>query len=190
MTASSHFAQGNSADLPCYEILCSGILNVPLPYGMHLKVNPEGRHIFERLRPQQHRSAVDVMRDSRGWSLSIPFLRFSGSGAWSSPLMVLLSLHKVVLLWYCFCMWLPCRKRDVGTNTSTRWVSWENCYSWTKKKFWLRKRWKVVLVRSLLVVINLFSCIEQLVGEKNQRQILLSMPRWRIVWLIPFLDMK
>ncbi len=66
MTASLRFAQGNSTGLPHYEILRSGILNVPLPYGMHLKVSPEGRHIFERLRPQQHRSAVDVMRDSRG----------------------------------------------------------------------------------------------------------------------------
>jgi hypothetical protein len=66
MTASSRFAQGNSVSLPCYEILCSGILNVPLPYGMHLKVSPKRRHIFEQLSPQQHRSAVDVMRDSRG----------------------------------------------------------------------------------------------------------------------------
>ena len=66
MTVSLRFAHGNSAGLPCYEILCSGILNVPLPYGMHLKVSHEGRHIFERLRPQQHRSAVDVTRDSWG----------------------------------------------------------------------------------------------------------------------------
>jgi hypothetical protein len=67
MTASSRFvAQGNSAGLPCYKILCSGILNVPLPYGMRLKVSPKGCHIFEQLRPQQHRSAVDVMRDSWG----------------------------------------------------------------------------------------------------------------------------
>jgi hypothetical protein len=66
MTASSRFAQGDSVGLPCYEILRSGILNVPLPYGMHLKVSPEGCHIFEQLHPQQHRSAVDVTRDSRG----------------------------------------------------------------------------------------------------------------------------
>ncbi len=66
MTASSRFALDDSAGLPCYEILCSGILNVPLPYGMHLKVSPEGHHIFERLRLQQHRSAVDVTRDIRG----------------------------------------------------------------------------------------------------------------------------
>jgi hypothetical protein len=81
MTASLRFTQGNIAGLPCYKILCSGILNVPLPYGMHLKVSPKGPHIFEQLHPQQHRSAVDVTRDSRGCSLSIPFLRFSGSGA-------------------------------------------------------------------------------------------------------------
>jgi hypothetical protein len=49
MTASLHFAQGDSAGLPHYKILRSGILNVPLPYGMHLKVSHEGRHIFERL---------------------------------------------------------------------------------------------------------------------------------------------
>ncbi len=67
MTASLRFAQGDSAGLPCYEILCSGILNVPLPYGlMRLKVSPKGGHIFEQLRPQQHRSTVDVMHDSRG----------------------------------------------------------------------------------------------------------------------------
>ncbi len=35
--------------LPCYEILCSGILNVPLPYGMRLKVSPELHHIFKQL---------------------------------------------------------------------------------------------------------------------------------------------
>ncbi len=66
MTAFSRFAQGNSTGFPCYEILRSGILNIPLPYGVHLKVSPGGRHIFERLRPQQHRSAVDVTRDSWG----------------------------------------------------------------------------------------------------------------------------
>jgi hypothetical protein len=66
MTASSRFAQGNSAGLPCYKILCSRILNVPLSYGMRLKVSHEGCHIFERLCPQQHISVVDVTRDSRG----------------------------------------------------------------------------------------------------------------------------
>ncbi len=66
MTASLRFTQGDSAGLPCYKILCSGILNVPLPYGMRLKVSPEGRHIFERLRLQQHRSAVDVTRNIWG----------------------------------------------------------------------------------------------------------------------------
>ena len=66
MTASLRFAQGNSAGLPCYEILPSGILNVLLPYGMRLKVSPKGGHIFEQLRPQRHRSAVDVTRDSQG----------------------------------------------------------------------------------------------------------------------------
>ncbi len=82
MTASSRFAQSNhSAGLPHYKILCSGIFNVPLPYGMRLKVSHKGRHIFEWLRPQQHRIAVDETRDSWGWSLSVPFLRLWGSGA-------------------------------------------------------------------------------------------------------------
>ncbi len=44
----------------------AGSSNVPLQYGMHLKVSHEGHHIFERLGPQRHRSAVDVTRDSRG----------------------------------------------------------------------------------------------------------------------------
>ncbi len=66
MTASLRFTHGDSAGLPCYKILRSGILNVPLPYGMRLKVSPKGRHIFEQLRPQQHRSAVDVTRNIRG----------------------------------------------------------------------------------------------------------------------------
>jgi len=66
MTASLRFTQGDSADLPRYKTLCSGILNVSLLYSMCLKVSHKGRHIFEQLRPQQHRSAVDVMRDSWG----------------------------------------------------------------------------------------------------------------------------
>ncbi len=81
MTASLRFAQGDSAGLPRCKILRSGILNIPLPYGMHLKVSQEGRHIFKQLRPQQHRSAMDVMRDSRGRLLSVPFSQLSGSGA-------------------------------------------------------------------------------------------------------------
>jgi hypothetical protein len=159
MTASLLFAQGDSAGLPCYKILRSGILNVPLPYGMHLKVSPEGYHIFERLRPQQHRSAMDVSHDSRGWSLSIPFLRFWGSGAKSSPLMELLLLHKVVLLQYCFRKWLPSRKK--GRRSSTRWFFWENCYLWTKKNSWLRTHWKVVLVRSSSVVFFHFLALSE-----------------------------
>jgi hypothetical protein len=66
MTASLRFAQGDSAGLPRYKILCSGIFNLPLPYGMRLKVSHKGSHIFEQLHPQQHRSAVDLMRDSWG----------------------------------------------------------------------------------------------------------------------------
>jgi hypothetical protein len=66
MTAFLRFAHVDSAGLPRYEILCSGILNIPLPYGMHLKVSPKGCHIFEQLRPQQHSSAVNVARNIRG----------------------------------------------------------------------------------------------------------------------------
>ncbi len=49
LSCSSRFAWSDSAGLPHYENLCSGILNVPLTYGMRLKVSPEGRHIFEQL---------------------------------------------------------------------------------------------------------------------------------------------
>jgi hypothetical protein len=66
MTASSRFTQGNSVGLPCYKILHSGILNIPLLYGMRLKVSHGEHHIFERLHPQQHRSTVDVMGNSWG----------------------------------------------------------------------------------------------------------------------------
>ncbi len=48
-SGSSRLAQSDSGGLLCYKILHSGILNIPLPYGMHLKVSPEGRHIFKRL---------------------------------------------------------------------------------------------------------------------------------------------
>ncbi len=43
------FAQCNTTDLPCFKILCSMYLNLPLPVGMCLKVSSEGRHIFDRL---------------------------------------------------------------------------------------------------------------------------------------------
>ncbi len=46
---SYHFVQCDSADLPCYKILHSEFVNVPLPVGMHLKVSPKGCHIFDRL---------------------------------------------------------------------------------------------------------------------------------------------
>ncbi len=46
---SLRFAQINSAGLPCYEILCSGFLNGPLPVGMRLKVSPKEHHVFDWL---------------------------------------------------------------------------------------------------------------------------------------------
>ncbi len=104
--------------------------------------------------------------------------------------MVLLLLRKVGLLRYCFCMWLPWRKRDVGANTSTRRVSLESHYSWTKKEFLVEETLKSYLVCSLLVVFFWFSCVAQIVGKKNRWQILLSMPRQMLVWLMLFLDLK
>jgi hypothetical protein len=46
---SLHFIPFDRADLPCYKILCSEFLNGPLPFGMLLKVSPEGRHTFNQL---------------------------------------------------------------------------------------------------------------------------------------------
>ncbi len=173
MTASLRFAQSTSAGLPCYKILCSGILIVPLPYGMCHKVSHKGRHIFEWLHPRQHRSAVDVTWDSRGLSLSVLFLRLSGSGAQSSPFMVLLSLRKVVLLRYCLCIWHPCRKRMQESILHTRWVACEHRYSWTKKReFLVEDTWKVTLVRSSLVWPSSFSRVERIIGKKTRRRIL------------------
>jgi hypothetical protein len=43
------FGQFDSADLPCYEILRSRFLNVPMPFGTLLEVSPKGRHTFDRL---------------------------------------------------------------------------------------------------------------------------------------------
>ncbi len=96
--------------------------------------------------PRRHRSAMDVARDSRGWSLSIPlthssgFLRlvlmiscqneYPGWDTWSA-LGQTPQVRKEVLSWYYFCLWLPHRKRDVGASSSTRRVSWETRYLWT-----------------------------------------------------------
>jgi hypothetical protein len=44
-----HFVQFDNADLPHYKIVRSGFLNIPLPFGMRLKVSPEGHHIFNPL---------------------------------------------------------------------------------------------------------------------------------------------
>ncbi len=46
---SLHFVPFDSADLPCYKILCSGFLNGPLPFGTFLEVSSEERHTFGRL---------------------------------------------------------------------------------------------------------------------------------------------
>jgi hypothetical protein len=60
------FAQSNSAGLPCYEILCSGFLNIPLPYGMISKSVLRDIISSSNCRPQWHRSTVDVTHDSWG----------------------------------------------------------------------------------------------------------------------------
>jgi hypothetical protein len=71
---SLHFIPFDSADLPCYEILCSGFLNGPLPYGTLLEVSPEERRTSIGCSTRLPRSALGVMRVSQGWLLNIPFL--------------------------------------------------------------------------------------------------------------------
>ncbi len=63
---SLQFVPFDSANLPCYKILCSGFLNGPLPYGMLLEVSPEERHTSIGCSTQLHRSATGVTRVSRG----------------------------------------------------------------------------------------------------------------------------
>ncbi len=52
------------------------VLNVPLPYGMHLKVSPEGCHIFEQLSSPmaQKRRGCDMQQS--GLIIQCPFLAF------------------------------------------------------------------------------------------------------------------
>ncbi len=71
---SLHFVPFDSADLPYYEILCSGFLNGSLPYGMLHEVSPEECHTSIGCSTQLGRSAVGVTRVSRGWLLNVPFL--------------------------------------------------------------------------------------------------------------------
>jgi hypothetical protein len=73
---SSRFAQSNSVDLPYYEVLCSRILNIPLPDGMRVKVSPKGHHIFEQLPSPtaQKRRGCDVQYS--GLITQYPFLAF------------------------------------------------------------------------------------------------------------------
>jgi hypothetical protein len=48
--------------------------------------------------------------------------------------MVLLSLRKVVLFRYSLCIWLPCRKRDTGANTSNETGCLQNLLLVNQKK--------------------------------------------------------
>ncbi len=66
LAGSLHFIPFDSADLPCYKILCSGFLNGPLPYGTLLKVSPEERRTLIGCSTQLPRSAVGVMQVSQG----------------------------------------------------------------------------------------------------------------------------
>ncbi len=76
MTASSCFAQSNSMGIPCYKILCSGVLNVPLPYGMRLKVSPKGRLIFEQLLSPTAQKRCGCDTQQSGLITQRPFLAF------------------------------------------------------------------------------------------------------------------
>ncbi len=190
MTASLHFAQSNSVGLPRYEILRSGIFNIPLPYGMRLKVSHEGCHIFEQLRPQQHRSAVDETRDSWGWSLSILFSQLWGSGAKSSPLMVLLLLRKVVRFRYCLCTWLPCRIKNTVASTSNKMgCLWTPLLLNQKKEFLVEDMWKLPLYVACqyeyFTFLSWANC-----RKKISTANLVSTPRQRLVRLIPLLALK
>jgi hypothetical protein len=63
---SLHFVTFNSVDLPCYEILCSGFLNKPLPCGTLLEVSPKEHHTSIGCSTHLHRSAMGVTRVSWG----------------------------------------------------------------------------------------------------------------------------
>jgi hypothetical protein len=78
--------------------LAAGSSTYPCHMACVLKSVPRDVISSSDCRPQQHRSAVDVMHDSRSGSLSVLFLHISGSCA------------KVVLSWHSFCLWLPHRK--------------------------------------------------------------------------------
>ncbi len=146
---SSCFAQSDSMGLPCYEILCSGFLNVHLPDGMRLKVSPKGHHIFKRLLSPMaqtpwmwcalvgadHSASLSCVLQGSWGLCSWHHIRaeYPGWDTWSA-LCQTPQVRKEVLSCYCFCLWLPCRKRDIGASILISRVSWETLYSWTKKK--------------------------------------------------------
>ncbi len=69
--------------LPCYEILCSGILNVPLPYGMRLKVSPKGCHVFKQLLGFHVHKVVGFLMEKGHRSQY-----FNETGLWRNALLV------------------------------------------------------------------------------------------------------
>jgi hypothetical protein len=102
----------------------------------------------------------------------------------------LLLLRKVVLFRYSLCIWLPRRKRDTGANTSNKMGCLQNPLLVNQKKGILG--WghgKGVLVRSSSVWISSFSRVEQILGKKSWRRILLSTPGRRLVRLVPLLGL-
>ncbi len=67
-------SKSDSADLPCYKLLCSGLLIRPLPYGTLLKVSPKECHNSIGCSTQMHGSAMGVTHVSWGWLLKSLFL--------------------------------------------------------------------------------------------------------------------
>ncbi len=57
--------------------LCIEIINIPLPYGMHLKVSPKGCHIFKQLR-----GFKCVEKSIDGTTLACGFLKKEGRRSW------------------------------------------------------------------------------------------------------------
>jgi hypothetical protein len=140
MTASLRFAQSNSAGLPCYKCFAAGSSTYPCHMACISKSVTKDIISLSDYIPNS--TEAPWMRRA---ILSIPFSRLSGSGALSSPLLILLSLHKVVLFWYSLCIWLPCRKRDAGANTSNKTGRLQNPLLMNQKKgnSWLRTREKL-----------------------------------------------
>ncbi len=171
MTASLRFAHSDSTGLPRYNCFAAGSSTYPC----HMAC------ISKSVTKDVISLSGYVPNSTEGMWMRCAIVRADHSASLSHDyqgqvhkLLVLLSLHKVVLFQYSLCLWLPCRNRDPGANIQTRWVACKTRYSWTKKReFLVKDTWEVVLVRSFsVVVISLFSCVEQIIGKKYWRRIL------------------